>query len=216
MKSMSPAIALFVCAAALVWLPFESHEVLYATRPAGAVAAGEIGPGFELVQRIHPVTEASIDANRRQHCFAVRFATYARRNDGSLQVHWRQDRRQQQWRVAADELIDNSYRHFCPDAAFDALQPYLIEVRGMDGKPGKSATLWLVGDTRLGIARLSAGEHPPGKSLALQGSTRQRIGPAEIVRIDHGSWVVGWLCTLVIGTAALVRGFRGARETDHS
>ncbi len=216
MKTMWLAIVSFLAAAALLWLPFESYEVLYATRAAGAVPAGEIGPDFELVQRIHPVAEASADVSGRQHCFAIRFATYARHNEGSLGVHWRQDRRQQQWRVAADALIDNSYRHFCPDTEFDAYRPYLVEVRGMDGTPGKSATLWLVSDTSLGVAQLPTGEHPPDKSLALQGSTRRHIGPPEVVRIDHGSWLVGWLCTLAAGVVALVAGFGAAGKADRA
>lgn len=216
MKAKWLAIALFLAAATLPWLPFESYEALYSTHPAGAVPAGEIGPDFQLLQRIHPVAEASPAASGRKNCFAIRFATYARRNDGSLRVYWRQERHQQQWRLAADKLIDNSYRHFCPDSAFDAYRPYLIEVRGVDSKPGKSATLWLVGDTSLGIAQLSGGERPSGKSMALQGSARQHVGPPEAVRIDQGSWLVGWLCTLVAGVVALIAGFGVARRTDRA
>ena len=206
------AIVLFVAAACLLWLPFDSYTTLYGTGPKGAVPAGEIRSDFRAVQQVRPgAAGTSRDTGTLKHCFAIRFATYARHNDGSLRVLWRQDQRQQQWLVETDDLVDNSYRHFCPEAAFSAYRPYRIEVSGVDGKPGKSATFWMVDDARFGTVQLEAGEQPRNKAMALQGTARRHTAPAQIVRIDHGAWLIGWLCTLAIGIVALVSGFRATR-----
>lgn len=207
------AIAAFVLGAGLLWLPFDSYTALYETRPGAAVPAGEIGPGFKLVQQVRPPPATADTGDLMQPCFAIRFATYARHNDGLLRVHWRQGRHEQWWPVAVDDLLDNSYRHFCPDTAFSAYQPFQVEIHGVSSRPGRSATLWLVDDTRFGRAELSPEQHPQGKAIALQGSARQRVGPASMVRIDHGAWLISWLCTLVIGITALFMGLGSARET---
>jgi hypothetical protein len=210
MKVRPMAIALFVVAAGLLWLPFDSYTTLYDTRPGGAVAAGEIGPGFSIVQQVRPPERPAIADTGARHCFAIDFATYARRNNGYLRVTWLQGDRRQQWRVAAWRLQDNAYRHFCPDAAFSAYRPYRIEVRGVDGKPGDSATVWLVADTRLGIAQVSPANLPQGRSMALQGSHRTHVVAAGIARVDRGAFLFGWLCTLAIGIIALVSAFPAA------
>lgn len=210
------AIALFLAAAGLLWVPFDSYDVLYGTRPVGAVPAGEIGPSFSLAQDVRPaVAETGPGSDALQHCFAIRFATYARHNAGNLRVYWRQDRHEQQWRVAASDLVDNGYRNFCPEAAFSANRPFRIEIHGVDSKPGRSATLWLAPDTSFGSAQLS-GERSQGKAVTLQSLTRQHIGPAEMARIDHGAWLIGWLCTLAIGITALIAGLGNARAADES
>lgn len=209
------AIALFVAAAALLWRPFDSYTVLYGTRPGGAVPAGEIRADFELVQQVRP--PVAIDASPsagQQHCFAIRFATYARRNSGHLQVHWRQGPHAQSWRVRAADLADNTYRHFCPDAAFANGRPFQVRISGLDSEPGNAATLWLVADTRFGTARLLPAELPQGKSMALQGSTRNRVEAGEMVRINGGAYLIGWLCTLAIAILALARTFGRRGQND--
>ena len=208
------ALAVFLLAADLLWLPFDGYTALYETRQGAAVPAGEIGPGFKLVQQVHPPSAWADAGDLLQPCFAIRFATYARHNDGLLRVYWRQGRHEQWWPVAVDDLVDNSYRHFCPDTAFSADRQFDVEIHGVSGKPGQSATLWLVDDTRFGRAELSPEQRPQGKAIALQGSARQHIGPASMVRIDHGAWLIGWLCTLVIGITALFMGLGSAREAD--
>lgn len=208
------AIVLFVAAASLLWLPFDSYTVLYGTKPGGAVPVGEIREGFELMQQVRPPAwDDATATDGLQHCFAIRFATYARRNSGQLQVHWRQGALSQRWRVATDELADNTYKHFCPDAAFSAYQPFHVVVDGIDGKPGDAATLWLVADSRYGTAELPA-DLPQGKSMALQGSTRNHTTAGEMLRIDRGAYLLGWLCTLGIGILGLVSAFGRRRHPD--
>lgn len=202
----------FVAAAGLLWLPFESYTVLYGTRPGGAVPAGEIRAEFQLAQQVRPPETVEID-NRQPHCFAIRFATYARSNEGELLVRWRQGSGTQIWQVAAADLIDNTYRHFCPDAAFAADRPFHVEIAGLTSPPGDAPTLWLVSDTRFGTARVPDGS-PQGKSAALQGSTRNQTDAGEILRINDGAFLIGWLCTLVIGLLALMSTFGTTRDAD--
>jgi hypothetical protein len=204
MKTTRWAILAFLFAAALLWRPFDDYTSVYETRPGGAIPAGEIRAGFRLVQVVHP--PAGVASGDGQPCFAIKFATYAHHNRGTLRVDWRQGQRSQSWPVAADRLADNRYRNFCPDAGFEPAQPFRVEVHGIDGEPRRSATLWLVGDKRFGNAETPAGQSPEGKALALQGSVKQRVEPAGILRIDHGAWVFGWLCMLAIGIVVLCAG----------
>jgi hypothetical protein len=205
------AAALFMTAACLLWLPFDSHKTLYSTRASGAVPAGEIRSGFILAQTVFPEMR-DLPANKpgEQSCFAIHFATYKRTNTSYLDVSWRQDRQARHWRVDGASLEDNAYRHFCPGADFRVDRPFELRVTGVDGQPGDSATLWLVNDRRYGAANLH-GDGPEGKALALQIGTRTHVGPLAILRIDHGAFLFGWISTLLIGMVAVLTRF----STDH-
>jgi hypothetical protein len=202
----------FLLASALLWLPFDDYTIVYQTRPGGEIPAGEVRAGFMLAQTVRPPGDAETATGARQPCFAIRFATYARHNRGVLRVDWRQGERRQSWQVAVKRLSDNSYRHFCPDAGFDPDDPFRVEIHGIDGKPGHSATFWLVGDTRFGHAEIPPGQGPQDASIALQGSAIQHVGPVGMLRIDHGAWVFGWLCTMVIGIVAIRVGLADAND----
>lgn len=206
------AILAFLLAATLAWLPYDSYTGIYETRPGGAVPAGEVQAGFALSQVVHPPATAHGVGDARLPCFGIKFATYARRNRGVLRVDWLQGKRRQSWPVAVGQLGDNAYRYFCPDGEFEADRPFRVEIHGVEGKPGRSATFWLVGDSRFGTAEMPPGQGPEGKSIALQGARKQSVGPTGILRIDRGAWVFGWLCTLAIGIVALYVGLAGAEE----
>lgn len=202
---------LFVAAACLLWIPFHTQDTIYQTAERSAKPAGQIVHGFELTQTVQPTTERhQLTAANEQHCFSIRFATYARSNRGSLSVTWKQAGQKRQWAVQAANLADNSYRSFCPDAPFSINAPFTVRVTGVDGKPGHSATLWLVGDTRLGTARIN--HMATDKSMALKISVRRPVSVAGIWRIDHGAFVLGRLCTLAIGLIALIPVLRRKRE----
>lgn len=204
MRAAWLAIVAFVLAAGILWLPFDSYTPLYETRSINSVPAGEIVPGFRLAQQVRPPS-AGADPGSLSSCFAIRFATYARHNKGLFGVRWRQGRHEQSWTIAFRDLVDNGYRHFCP-MAFSAHRPFQLEVSGVNGKPGRSATLWLVEDTRFGNAELFPEQGAQGKAISLQGSIRHRASAAGIARIDHGAWLIGWLCTLAIGITTLLTG----------
>lgn len=208
------AVAALVTAACTLWLPFDSHRVLHSTKPGGSKPAGEIRKGFELSQRVilgrKPL---STGTGERVRCFAIQFATYHRKNAGHLEVHWRQANRFQVWRVDVSELADNAYRHYCPDPVFLIDRPFNLRIRGADGQPGRSPTLWLVGDRRFGTAELDGGD-PENKALALQITAYNRVTPASMLRIDHGAFLFGWLCTLAAGTVSLLWALSPERDAE--
>jgi hypothetical protein len=201
------AITAFIAAACTLWLPFDSHFVLYATKPGGAMPAGEIREGFELSQRVNPEQAVVFDGPSEQpHCFGIRFATYQRENTGHLEVRWQQEERFHTWRVDVARLADNTYRHYCPSPAFLVERPFKLRIRGVDGKLGHSATLWLVNDRRFGTAKLD-GNDPADEALALQVTEHNRVRSTSILLIDNGAFLFGWLCTLVVGTISLLWAF---------
>src|SRR5690606_15760067 len=142
---------------------------------------------------------ATTDANSEgsRHCFGIKFATYMRTNSGHLDVGWQQGGQNEQWRVAAADLADNTFRYFCPDADFMAGEAFHLQIIGVDGEPGRSATLWLVDDNRLGQVDTEAGDIA-GKALALDVAARERIGFGTMLRVNHGAFLFGWLCTVVV------------------
>ncbi|MGY0797610.1 hypothetical protein ACW7G0_00870 [Lysobacter sp. A286] len=217
MKIRALAIVLFIAAACAPWLPFHTQTTVYKNGAAGSVPAGEIRRGFSLSQTVIPGTPTA-DANSEglQHCFGLKFATYMRTNGGHLDVGWQQGGQDQQWRVSAADLADNSFRYFCPDAAFIVREPFHLQVTGVDGEPGRSATLWLVGDTRLGQVDTEA-DNIAGKALALDVTARERIAFGTMLRVNYGAFLFGWICTVLVGVFALLFGFsRGAGPTVRS
>ncbi|MFP7724719.1 MULTISPECIES: hypothetical protein [Novilysobacter] len=204
-------IVIFVAAACLLWWPFHTQTSLYNTGSAGSTPAGEILARFVLEQTVRPGADQQVRSHEgQQHCFGIRFATYMRTNGGRLDVRWRQGDRHQQWRVNVAGLADNKFRYFCPDDAFAAEQDFDLRISGVDGQPGNAATLWLVDDTRLGTARLG-GDAVADKALALEVTTRERIGIASMIRVNAGAFAFGWVCTLLVGVVALRSAFAPAR-----
>lgn len=207
MKTRALAIVLFITVACVPWLPFHTQTTLYKTGAAGSVPAGEIRRGFSLSQTVTPAPTADdMKSEGMQHCFGLKFATYMRTNGGHLDVGWQQSGQNQQWRVSAADLADNSFRYFCPDADFMAREPFHLQVTGVDGEPGRSATLWLVGDTRLGQVDTEA-DNIAGKALALDVTARERIAFGTMLRVNHGTFLFGWICTVLVGVLALLFGF---------
>lgn len=204
------AMASFAAMTCVLWQPFNVHPNLYNTKRSKAIPAGEISRDFRLSQTVVPPDAPREKAPEvRNPCFAVQFATYARENRGSVRVQWRQGRRSQEWMVDAAGLADNTFVPFCPDPAFDPYRKFRVTVSGVDGEPGSSPTLWLVGDKRFGRARLS-NPGVSGRSLALEVNMHTRIKPHPGLA---GGLVLGWwLCTLAIGLAALAVGLGGRRD----
>lgn len=198
-KFRALALVVFAVVAGLIWLPFQTMAPLQETQWVAPEPAGEIRGTFVLEQRVTPAMDALLGT--RQYCFGIRFATYQRRNQGTVLVEWAQEGDQQQWRVNSRKLIDNRFRYFCPDAAVRLDVPFDIRISGGKGRPGKSPTLWLVDDVSLGKARLNGEGVQKGVSLKL--SERTRIGVSDMLRAGNGAFLFGWLCTVLIGLVAL-------------
>ena len=195
-------VVLFVLMSCVVWWPFDTYVSLYKTAPSRATPAGEIVSGFSLGQTVKPVGKA-LSSGDHSDCFGIQFATYARDNNGQVDIDWRQGDKQQRWRLDMAELIDNSYRPFCPDRELSLDRPFEITVEGVDGRPGSSATLWLVDDTSMGTARLANGSAINGKSMSLEITDYRDVELPSSLWINQGGFLLGWLCSLCIGIVAL-------------
>ncbi|WP_242102704.1 MULTISPECIES: hypothetical protein [unclassified Lysobacter] len=204
MNTRHAAILVFVLMACVIWLPFDAYTDVYGTKRHGAVPAGEIAAGFHLLQIVEPAAiRIAQPPAPAPYCFAIQFATYARSNAGKLQVGWTQAGHQLTWTIKASDLADNTYRHFCPNVDFRIYEPYVISIAGIDGKPGNSPTVWLVGDTRLGTAQLPDASLKT-KGLALSVASLTRVDTASALRVGHGAFLLGWVCTLAAGILALL------------
>lgn len=198
------ALVTFAIVAGLIWIPFHTMAPLGGTRWLAPEPAGEIRGAFALEQRVTPGLGGTL--RTRQYCFGVRFATYQRRNEGAVLVDWSQSGARQQWRVRSRRLLDNQFRYFCPDAAGGLDTPFDIRITGEGGRRGRSPTLWLVDDASLGEARLNG--VGLGKGISLRVTERTRIGVPDMLRAGGGAFLVGWLCTVLIGFVVLRHALR--------
>jgi hypothetical protein len=210
-------VALLVLEAAVVWRPFTSRLIAYDSGQRHGQPAGQIVPGFHLTQQVpgdlyRPhLPRRSIThwrkANARLYkghpnCFAMRFATYARKDSGHISVGWQQGTKTQQWRLDASSLRDNKFVDFCPSAGLDSSQPFQVSVDGIDSIDGHAATLWL-GNSDLDPALVN-GKPAGGRSTTLQLTYRNQLGPPEILRSSRGAFAFACLCSLAIGMLVLV------------
>lgn len=204
MKTMLPTlpIILFLGLAACVWLPFTSHEVVFNPGLEKNRPAGQITEDFYLVESVPALTPGGLRTGEQVDCIALRFATYMRRNEGSLQVTWSQGDRGHRWVLDASGLEDNSYVDLCLDRPMDASAPFVLEVSGVDGEPGSAATVWLMAHADAAI-RVN-GRDFPDVGLALRLSKEERVGPRDILGLDGGAFFVGFLCSILIGILALL------------
>lgn len=206
------AIAIFIAAACLVWLPVQVQNTLDGTLPDNPVPAGEIQKDFLILQQVDPDPEALPEAGKiHPHCVGIRFATYMRRNSGRLAVELRQGPIERRWQVRAARLADNSFRYFCPGRGFSAGKPFQLRVSGVNGKPGSSATVWLTEDTRLGALE-SDNPAIAGMSLTLDLVQNRQVSLAEAIRVNRGAFFFGWLCTLMVAVIVITRCFSRAAQ----
>jgi len=210
-------VALLVLEAVLVWRPFSSRLIAYDSGQRHGKPAGQILPGFHLTQKV-PGSLYSPHLPRRSithwrkanarlytgqpNCFAMRFATYARKDSGHISVGWEQGAHTQQWQIDASSLRDNAFVDFCPSAGLDGSQPFQVSVDGVDGTYGHAATVWL-GNSALEPALVN-GKPVGGRSTTLQLTYRNQLGPLEILRLSRGAFAFACLCSLAIGMLVLV------------
>jgi len=165
--------------------------------------AGEITDGFHLEQVVvvPGVAQKTLSENK-ELCFGVRFATYRRENDGKIAVGWRQGTFAKRWLVEVDELADNERRYFCPDRHLKLNIPFSITIDGVHGVSGSSPTVWLTFDVSFGQATVNG--KPVKQGLDVGIARKVHLSPSGLIRLDHGAFLVGWLCTLLAGLAALL------------
>jgi hypothetical protein len=174
---------------------------IYGTKLQDLQPAGEITGPFRLQQRVrNPVSVAKISAGD-ETCVGLRFATYQRRMEGQFTVTWQQGAFAKRWLVNAPYLADNKFSYFCPGEHFKPIEDFSIIVEGRDGIAGSAATVWLTADTSLGHAEVNG--KPMERGLSMLMAREIRMTPAMLVKVDHGGFSIGWLCTLLTGLAAL-------------
>ena len=182
-------------------IPFDVEQTLVRTKQGRMIPAGEFIAGRVLTQSgVLPESLGSQDALGHL-CFGVRFATYARKNTGTLDVAWKQGRSIASWRVLSSDLADNQMKFFCPKNGMVLGAPFQIQIASKDGSAGHSPTVWLTTDDRFGTVTFDGKAQQRGLSLAIADHTNLTL--KRIIHLDKGAYFLGWLMTLVIGLVAL-------------
>lgn len=201
--------------AILVWRPFNSTPIAYRSSWKNKAVAGQITNGYHLTQEVPakllktPVPKAPITHWWRSHrklythspnCFAIRFASYNRINNGRISVSSKQGNNTQKWFLNARE-VRNNYKRFCPSNGLTDDQPLQVTINGISGKTGSSATVWLSHSKGLKPALIN-GRRIGDRSLHLQLVYFRHMGPDEIFAIKNGAFA--FVCFISLTIAALV------------
>lgn len=209
-------IILLVLEAVIVWRPFNFHAISYGVESHNNKVAGEIVKNFRLTQTvpaglfkvshkrkmsIHWHNPNSLGHWTEPNCFSIRFASYSRRNSGSLLVDWKQGSMSQRWRFNAASLR-NAYRDFCPNHGLDTTRAFQISIRGIDSVKGHAATVWLTKSNP--IAATVNGKSIGGRGVLLHLTYLRHVGPRVIAALDNGAFVFACLCSLGLGLLALI------------
>jgi hypothetical protein len=205
-KALMAMLAIFIAVASASWLPFNGDMVVYQTPDRASSPAGPITASFSIGETARLPRTSRIPPEGSQPCVGIRFATYARTNEGQLRVAWAQGGNTQSWTVQAGDLEDNVYRYFCPDGDFDVHRPFRMQVDGVNSDAGKAATLWLAAHSPMGRVEPDSGAWR-GKGMALAIAARKRMEAGDILRLGHGAFLLCWLCSLCIGLLALIAAF---------
>ena len=195
-------VAAFLAASACVWMPLTTHSVVFDPGLDKSRPAGQIVRKFSVSEIVHPTQEGPDSSKEPVNCIALRFATYMRRNAGSLRVTWRQEDRGHQWTLDASKLKDNSFVDLCLDKPMDTGKPFALEVLGLDGKTGAAATVWLTSSNKANVN--VNGRELRGYGLALRLSREERLTAPDFLRLNGGAFAAGFACSLLIGVLALV------------
>jgi len=139
---------------------YQENVAAYRYKPTQLVAdsetarqpAGEITSGFRLEQPLS-LSSTELPARDLGHsfCTSLLMANYKnRRNRGEFSVSLRIGQREQTIVLDAREVRDNARMFVCFDRfkLSDVLgQPAMLTVNGVDGRPGRSVTAWLMPST---------------------------------------------------------------------
>ncbi len=198
MRSIIPLslVALFLLGAAGVLWPFRTHNVLVSPGLDKNRPAGQITSGFTVSETV-PASFMGSDPVATADCIALRFATYMRRNEGTIQVSFGQEGLGHRWTLDTSRLDDNAYVNLCLERPIQPGKPFWIEVSGVEGTSGSAATVWLSAAPDRSV--LVNGTPQPGWGLALRLTQAKDVSLAELVRLDHGAFIAGFIASLLIG-----------------
>ena len=202
MRSILPLslVALFLLGAAGVLWPFQTHNVVVSPGLDKNRPAGQITSGFTVSETV-PASFMGQDPAATADCIALRFATYMRRNEGTIEVTFGQEGLGHRWTLDASRLDDNAYVNLCLEQPIQPGKPFWIGVTGVDGAIGSAATVWL--SATLDRSVLVNGTPQPGWGLALKLTQAKDVSLAELVRVDHGAFIAGFFASLLIGLLML-------------
>lgn len=192
---------LYVLCCLWLWYPIKVYTPVLKTERVDPRPAGEITSRFDIDEVVKGKS-GSILPVKGVLCVGLRFATFRRGNAGEFEVGLQQGNETRGWSVDSDALDDNEFRYFCPGPSFNLMAPFALSVKGRDGTPGKSPTVWLTSDSSLGRANIGGHENTRGLELVV--ARERRRNPLELIVRDHGAFLVGSLCTLFMGLLSLL------------
>jgi hypothetical protein len=114
--------------------------------------------------------------------------------------------------MEAASLHDNTYVDFCPSAGIDTRLPFQIDIQGLDGASGHSATVWLTGGNP--VPASINGKTTSKRGVSLRLTRKHHVSSLEILRLSKGAFAFGCLASLVIGILALVAMLPRRRNTS--
>jgi len=190
--------------------PFDHKEVLFQSRPIDLVPAKQLISGT-MVRQAGLVP--SLGDKNNKICFGIQFATYARKNEGRLIVTWKQGASVQSWVILSRELADNHFHYFCPDKSIASNAHYAISILSKGSPVNHAPTVWLTSSTLLGVAKINDIE--VSRSLSLAFSSYKEVTFENILRVDRGSYLGGWLISLLVFMICMyISGHSAMRKPD--
>lgn len=195
-------ISIFLIFSLWALLPFGVEQTLLGTQQGRMIPAGEFVAGKVLTQNGALPESLGSQRTAGHLCFGVRFATYARKNSGTIDVSWKQEQGTASWQISSSKLDDNQVKFFCPKKGITLNAPFQIQITSQDGSAGHSPTAWLTLDKQFGIAEIDGRTQERGLSLAFANHTDLTL--KRIIHLDKGAYFAGWLMTLLIGLTALL------------
>lgn len=212
MKSILPLslLALFLLGATSLLWPFKTHNTVVSpgldrNRPAGQITEGV------SVSEVIPASFFNAGAQASADCIALRFGTYMRRNQGSIEVTFGQQATGHRWVIDTSRLNDNAYVNLCLQQPIQQGQPFWVTITGIDGARDRSPTVWLSANQSRAV---QVNDKPmPGWGLALRLAKSREVSVHDLMRLNHGVFIAGFVISILIGLILLWQLFPRFRQT---
>ena len=153
------------------WIITDIHTTTHfgGSRDQNRTALGELTEGVVVQQEVPVKGTRHADTL----CYDVLFATYRRLNSSSLQISLIQNNYRQSINVDSSELKDNHVFPLCFQANGFSGGRAILEINGLNGRPGQSPTVGLTPDISYGRAVHNG--RPIKKSLIFQAYTKRNF-----------------------------------------